>query len=205
MYFIQDYDGGFKLIDNTKDFIPNKYLSRRQNKKRAFFQKKYGLSDTTEAIPRDEFYGYDESIGDLNNWIIHNDMGKINKSRLNKDQTWWLKGKPYKGVFKRTIFDKPLGRHLFAKQSALEASIGKPLDQHMELRGNIIREGNVEDGGITITPTSEVDLPKIKGLKSLTYNPITKSMERGLFIYPNKLDNKNDQYENLERHKDTEK
>ena len=84
------------------------------------------------------------------------------------------------------IKDIPGGRHLFAKQSALEASIGRPLDQHGELFGDIITKGDVENGGITITPTSEADLLKIKGLKSLTYNPITKSMERGIFYDPNK-------------------
>ncbi len=205
MYYMREFEGGFDLIDNTKDFIPDKYLSRRQNKKRAAFQKQYGLSDTTEAISRDEFYSYDESTSDLDNWIIHNDMGKIKKSRLNKDLTWWLKGKPYKGVFKRSLFDKPHGRHLFAKQSALEASIGRPLDQHMEQRGSIINEGNVQNGGITITPTSEADLPNIKGLKSFTYNPITKSIERGIFYDPNKPEDKNSQNENLGEHEDVKK
>ncbi len=186
MYFLMEYKGGFELRDNTKDFIPDKYLSRREYKRRVAFQKKYGLSATTEAIPRNEFYRYDESIDNLDNWIIHNDMGQIKKDRFGKDTTWWRKGEPYKGMEKRSLLDKPVGRHLFAKQSALEDSIGRPLDQHMELRGNMVKEGDVVNGGITITPTSEADLPNIEGLKSFTYNPITKSMERGIFHNPNK-------------------
>ncbi|MBS3923190.1 MAG: hypothetical protein KGZ37_08615 [Nitrosarchaeum sp.] len=186
MYYIRDFKTGFDLVDNTEDFIPNKYLERREYKRRAAFQKKYGLSATTEAVPQNEFYRYDESIDDLDNWIIHNDMGQIKKDRNGKDRTWWLKGEPYKGMVKRSLLDKPVGRHLFAKQSALEDSIERPLDQHRELIGDVIKEGNVQNGGITMTPTSEADLPNIEGLKSFTYNPITKSMERGIFHSPNK-------------------
>jgi hypothetical protein len=185
MYYIREFDKGFDLVDNTKDFMPEKYLPRRENKRRTAFQKKYGLSSITESIPREEFYRYNESIGDLDNWIIHNDMGEINKNRFNKDETWWRKGEPYKGMVKRSLFDQPAGRHLFAKQSALESSIGKPLDEHRELIGDIIKEGNVQNGGITVTPTSEASLPNIEGLKSFTYNPITKSMEKGIFHNPN--------------------
>ncbi|MCX6757358.1 MAG: hypothetical protein NTZ44_00530 [Candidatus Nomurabacteria bacterium] len=79
MYYIREFKKGFDLIDNTKDFIPEKWLSRRENKRRADLQKKYGLSATTEAIPQNEFYRYDESIGDLDDWIIHNDKGQIKK------------------------------------------------------------------------------------------------------------------------------
>lgn len=187
MYYISEFETGFQLIDNTKDFIPNNFLSPREKKRRTFFQKKYGLSDTSEAVPHDEFYRFDESISDVDNWIIHNDKGKINKNRLGKDATWWLKGKPYKAMEERSLIrDKPAGRHLFAKQSALEASIGKPLDQHKELLGGVVKKGDVQNGGITITPTSEADLPNIERLQSLTYNPITKSMERGIFYDPNK-------------------
>ncbi len=190
MYYIRNFKGGFDLVDNTRDFIPDKYLSPRENKRRGFFQKKYGLSITTESVPRREFYRYNESIGDLDNWIIHNDMGKINKNRSNKDETWWVKGEPYKAMERRTLFDNPVGRHLFAKQSALESSIGKPLDEHRELIGDMIKEGNVQNGGITVTHTSEASLPNIEGLRSFTYNPITKSMERGIFHNPNKLKDK---------------
>ena len=184
MYYIREFNKGFDLIDNTKDFMPGKHLSRRENKRRAFFQKKYNLSITTESTPQKEFYNYNESTDDLDNWIIHNDMGKINKNKLNKDETWWLKGEPYKGMIKRSLLDQPQGRHLFAKQSELESSIGKPLDEHRELIGDIIEEGNVQNGGITVTPTSEASLPNIEGLKSFTYNPITKSIERGIFHNP---------------------
>jgi hypothetical protein len=186
MYYIRKFKEGFDLVDNTRDFIPDKYLSRREYKRRDFFQKKYGLSSTTEAIPQEEFYHYNESTDDLDNWIIHNDMGKINKNKFNKDETWWRKGEPYKAMEARSLIkDKPAGRHLFAKQSALESSTGKPLDEHRELIGDVIEKGSVQDGGITITPTSEADLLNIEGLKSFTYNPITKSMERGIFHNPN--------------------
>lgn len=198
MYYIRDFKEGFDLVDNTSDFMPDKHHSHRENKRRAFFQKKYNLSTDTKAIHQKEFYRYNRHIDDLDNWIIHNDMGQIKKNRLNKDETWWLKGEPYKAMTKRSLFDKPGGRHLFAKQSALEASIGKPLDEHRELMGDLITKGKVQDGGITITPTSEADLPKIEGLKSFTYNPITKSMERGIFYNPDKPKNKKDEYENLE-------
>ncbi|MFA6273727.1 MAG: hypothetical protein WC662_01045 [Candidatus Paceibacterota bacterium] len=195
MYYIRQFKGGFDLVDNTKDFVPSWHHGRRENKRRVAFRKKHGLSlsTTTEANPQNEkeFYHYDESISNLDNWIIHNDMGKIKKDyRSGKDRTWWLKGEPYKGVFRRSLLDQPAGRHLFAKQSALEASMGRPLDQHGELMGDIIEKGNVQDGGITITSTSEADLPNIEELKSFTYNPITKSMERGIFHNPNKLKNK---------------
>ena len=56
-----------------------------------------------------------------------------------------------------------------------------------------------------MTPTSEADLSNIEGLKSFTYNPITKSMERGIFYNPDKPKDKKDQYENLEGHGDAEK
>ncbi|MCX6757359.1 MAG: hypothetical protein NTZ44_00535 [Candidatus Nomurabacteria bacterium] len=100
-------------------------------------------------------------------------------------------------MVKRSLLDQPEGRHLFAKQSALEASIGRPLDQHRELIGDIIKKGDIKDGGITLTPTSEADLPKIEGLKSFTYNPITKSMERGIFHNPNKIKDEKDRNANL--------
>lgn len=206
MYYLREFKTGFDLVDNTSDFIPVKYLPRSENKRRAAFQKKYGLSTTTEAIPHDEFYRYDESIGDLDDWIIHNDMGKIKKDdKSGKNSTWWLKGEPYKGMVKRSLLDQPAGRHLFAKQSALEASIGRPLDQHRELIGDIIKKGDIKDGGITLTPTSEADLPNIEGLKSFTYNPITKSMERGIFYNPNKPKDEKDGYENLGGNEDTKK
>lgn len=101
--------------------------------------------------------------------------------------------------------DIPEGRHLFAKQSAIEASIGRPLDEHRELIGDVIEEGNLQNGGITITPTSEADLLKIKGLKSFTYNPITKSMERGIFYNPNKLKDEKSQAEDQTEHGDIKK
>lgn len=197
MYYIRRFEDGFDLVDNTKDFILRKdtYYSRRERKRKAAFLKKYGLSLSadTKTPPRDKFYRYDESFEDVDNWIIHNDGGKIKKNRFNKDETWWLKGKPYKAMEARSLIkDKPSGRHLFVKQSALESSIGKPLDQHAELMGDIIRKGEVTNGGITITTTTEADLPKIEGLKSFTYNPITKSMERGIFHDPDKEKEKED-------------
>jgi len=204
MYYIRNFVGGFDLVDNTYDFMPRPD-ELYPDKLKLKYQKKYNVSDSSTPIDDDQFYKFNETHDNLDNWIIHNDMGKINKNRFNKDVTWWLKGEPYKGVFKRSLFDKPIGRHLFAKQSALEASIGKPLDEHRELMGDVITKGSVRDGGITITPTSEADLPKIKGLKSFTYNPITKSMERGIFHVPNKSEDKKDGYENLGEHEDTEK
>jgi hypothetical protein len=206
MYFIRDFKEGFDLVDNTKDFIPYKGLYRREYKRRAFFQKKYGLSTATKATHDDEFYRYNESVDDLDDWIIHNDKGQIKKNRFNKDETWWLKGEPYKAMEQRSLIkDNPAGRHLFAKQSALEASIGRPLDQHRELIGDIIKKGDIKDGGITVTPTREADLPNIKGLKSFTYNPITKSMERGIFYNPKEPKDEKDVYKNLSEREDTEK
>jgi len=204
MYYIRTFNKGFDLVDSTYDFMPRPdelYPSKTKLK----YQKKYNVSDTSTPINDDQFYKFNETKDNLDNWIIHNDMGKINKNRFNKDATWWLKGEPYKGMVKRSLFDKPEGRHLFAKQSALEDSIGRPLDQHRELIGDIIKKGNIENGGITVTPTSEADLPKIKELKSFTYNPITKSMERGIFYDPSKPEDKKDQYENLREYRDTEK
>lgn len=201
MYYIREFENGFDLVDNTYDFMPHPdelYPSKRKLK----FQKKYNISDASTPINEGQFYKFDKTEENLDNWIIHNDLGKINKNRLNKDSTWWRKGKPYKPMEKRSLFDKPEGRHLFAKQSALEASIGKPLDQRGELMGAMIEKGNVQNGGITITPTSEADLPNIEGLKSLTYNPITKSMERGIFYNPNKP---KDGDKNLEGHEDNKK
>jgi len=184
MYYIRQYKEGFDLVDNTYDFMPRPgeiYPSKRKLE----YQKKYNVSDASTPISGNQFYKFNETEDNLDNWIIHNDMGKINKNRSNKDETWWLKGEPYKGMVKRSLLDQPGGRHLFAKQSALEASIGRQLDEHRELIGDIIKKGDVENGGITLTPTSEADLPNIEGLKSLTYNPITKSMERGIFHNPN--------------------
>ncbi len=183
MYYIRNFVGGFDLVDNTYDFMPHPdelYPSKRKLK----YQKKYNVSDTSAPINDHQFYKFNETENNLDNWIIHNDMGKIKNNRFNKDETWWLKGEPYKGMVKRSLLDQPGGRHLFAKQSALEASIGKPLDEHRELVGDIIKEGNVQNGGITVTPTSEASLSKIEGLKSFTYNPIAKSMERGIFHNP---------------------
>ncbi|HEU0085456.1 MAG TPA: hypothetical protein VFQ59_00660 [Candidatus Paceibacterota bacterium] len=205
MYYIREFKGGFDLVDDTKDFIPDKHLSSGEYKRRAALQKKCGLSATTEVIPQKEFYRYNESISDLDDWIIHNDKGKIRKDKSGKDSTWWRKGEPYKAMEKRSMLDRPEGRHLFAKQSALEASIGRPLDQHRELIGDIIKKGDIKNGDITMTPTSEADLPNIEGLKSLTYNPITKSMEKGIFYNPNKPKDEKDQHEKLKGHRDIEK
>lgn len=208
MYYIREFKGGFDLVDNTSDFIPEKHFGRRENKRRSFFQKKYGLSILTKAIPIKEFYRFDESISDLDNWIIHNDKGKIRKNdRSGEYNTWWRKGEPYKAMEARSLIkDKPeVGRHLFAKQSALETSIGRPLDEHRELIGDVIEKGNVQDGGITITPTSEADLSNIKGLKSFSYNPITKSMERGIFYDHKESKDEKDVYKNLSEREDTKK
>lgn len=198
MYYIRESENGFDLVDNTYNFMPRPdevYPSKSKLKD----QKKYNVSDAATPIADNQFYKFNQTKDDLDNWIIHNDMGQIKKTPLGKNLTWWLKGEPYKGIERRDLVkDKPEGRHLFAKQSALEASIGKPLDQHRELRGDIINEANVQDGGITITPTSEADLTSIEGLKSLTYNPITKSMERGIFHNPKKAINEKDLDKNIE-------
>lgn len=187
MYYVREFKGGFDLIDSTYDFMPRPgelYPSKEKLK----YQKKYNVSDTSKPITDHQFYKFDKTEDNLDDWIIHNDMGTIRKDkRSGKDETWWLKGEPYKGMEERSLIkDKPAGRHLFAKQSALEASIGRPLDRHRELTGEIEERGDIKDGGITITPTSEADLSKIEELKSFTYNPITKSMERGIFYNPNK-------------------
>lgn len=193
MYYVREFKGGFDLVDNTYDFMPRPdelYPYKTKLK----YQKKYNVSDTGAPINDKQFYKFDETKDDIDDWIIHNDMGQIKKSRFGKDETWWLKGEPYKGMEKRSLInDKPEGRHLFAKQSALEDSIGRPLDQHRELIGDVIKKGDIEDGGITITPTTEADLPKIEGLKSVTYNPITKSMERGIFHDPDKVEDEKDE------------
>ena len=207
MYYIRNFVGGFDLVDNTYDFMPRPdelYPSKTKLK----YQKKYNVSDKSIPIDDGQFYKFNETEDNLDNWIIHNDKGEIKKDdKSGKYNTWWRKGEPYKGMEARSLIkDKPeVGRHLFAKQSALEASIGRPLDEHRELIGDVIEQGNVQDGGITITPTAEGDLPKIKGLKSFTYNPITKSMERGIFHDPDKPEDKKDQNENLWRHQDAEK
>jgi hypothetical protein len=203
MYYIKHRKNGFNLADNTSDFIPHV----PQDKRKAELQKKYGLSDATEAVFDGTIYHFDESISDLDDWIIHNDMGQIRKNeRAGEYQTWWKKGEPYKGMEKRSLIkDEPRGRHLFAKQSALEDSIGKPLDQHRELRGDVIRKGKIEAGGITITPTSEADLPKIEGLKTITYNPLTKSMERGIFDNPEKPNDEGTGDEKTEWYQEGEK
>ena len=39
MYYVREFKEGFDLVDNTKDFIPHKYLERREYKRRAAFQK----------------------------------------------------------------------------------------------------------------------------------------------------------------------
>lgn len=207
MYYVRDFQTGFDLVDNTSDFIPIEHLGSSENKRRTALQKKYGLSSATEAVPRNEFYRFDESISDLDDWIIHNDKGEIRKDdRSGTYKTWWKKGEPYKGIIKRSLVkDNPHGRHLFAKQSALEASIGRPLDQHRELMGDVTRKGNVESGGLTITPTSEADLPKIEGLKSITYNPITKSMERGIFHDSEKPNNEEGEDKNTELYRENDK
>jgi hypothetical protein len=186
MYYVREFKEGFDLVDNTRNFIPDNGFPYRVNKRRTFFQKKYGLSTATEAMPQDEFYRFDESIDNLDNLIIHNDMGVIRKDRFGQDRTWWQKGEPYKAMEARSLIkDKPAGRHLFVKQSELENSIGRPLDQHRELIGDVVTKGSVQDGGITVTPTTEADLSNIEGLKSFTYNPKTQSMERGIFHNPN--------------------
>lgn len=205
MYYVRNFVGGFDLIDNTYDFMPRPgelYPSKTKLK----YQKKYNVSDASTPISDHQFYKFNETKDNLDSWIIHNDKGRIKNNKSNKSETWWRKGEPYKAMEARSLTkDSPEGRHLFAKQSALEESIGKPLDQHRELIGDVIKKGDVSDGGITITSTSEADLPKIKGLKSFTYNPITKSMERGIFHDSSKLEDKKDQYENLEWNKDTGK
>lgn len=185
MYYVREFKGGFDLVDSTYDFMPRPdelYPSKIKLK----YQKKYNVSDTSTPINDHQFYKFDKTKDDLDNWIIHNDKGTIRKDKKSgKYNTWWRKGEPYKAMEARSLLDQPTtGRHLFAKQSALEDSIGRPLDEHRELLGDVIEKGNVQDGGITITPTSEADLPNIEGLKSFTYNPITKSMERGIFSNP---------------------
>lgn len=186
MYYMREFEEGFDLVDNTYDFMPRPgelYPSKEKLK----YQKKYNVSDTSTPINDHQFYKFNKTKDDLDDWIIHNDKGTIRKDKTGKDNTWWLKGEPYKAMEERSLTkDKPIGRHLFAKQSALEASIGRPLDQHRELTGEIEERGSIKDGGITVTPTSETDLPKIEDLKSFTYNPITKSMEKGIFYDPNK-------------------
>ncbi len=192
MYYVRDFGTGFDLIDSTYDFMPRPgelYPSKAKLK----YQKKYNVSDTSTPINDAQFYKFNETKDNVDTWIIHNDLGKIKKNRFNKDETWWRKGEPYKGMEARSLFDKPVGRHLFIKQSELETSIKKPLDEHRELLGDVVEKGSLRDGGITITPTSEADLPKIEGLKSFTYNPLTKSMERGIFYDPKKSKPKEDE------------
>jgi len=204
MYYIRNFVDGFDLVDNTYDFMPRPG-ELYSDKSKLKYQKKYNVSDKSTSIDDHQFYKFNETKDNLDNWIIHNDKGQIKKNRFNKYETWWRKGEPYKAMEVRSLIkDKPLGRHLFAKQSALEDSIGKPLDGHRELIGDVITQGRVEEGGITITNTSETDLPKIKGLKSFTYNPITKSMERGIFYDPDKSKKEKDETKDLGEHIDTE-
>jgi hypothetical protein len=153
MYYVRTFGKGFDLVDNTYDFMPSPdelYPSKQKIK----YQKAFNVSDTSEPIDTNQFYTYDENKEPLDNWIIHNDLGSIKDNlHTGEVQTWWLKGEPYKAMTDRSLFDKPYGRHLFARQSALEDSIGRPLDQHQELRGEVVLNGYVNDGGITITPT----------------------------------------------------
>jgi hypothetical protein len=173
-------DEGYTLADNTYDFMPRPdelYPSKYKSK----WQKKYNVSDANpNTVGRYDSNRYDQTYTYPDDWIIHNDKGQ-----LTGDSTWWLKSRPYKAMEQRSLLnDTPSGRHIFAKQSALESFLGKPLDQHRELIGDIIKEGSVPRGGITITPTTEGSLPMIEGVNSFTYNPITESMERGIFVNP---------------------
>lgn len=175
VYYAREFDKGFDLIDRTDDFMP-RVGEKYPTKERIRLQKKYNVSNEAAPLSDKTFYKYNTDVENPDDWIIHNDKGS-----LKNDNTWWRKSEPYKGMSKRSLLDEPTGRHLFANQSSLENAIGKPLDEHRELIGDIIKEGSLQRGGITITPTSEASLPNITGLKSFTYNPVTKSMERGIF------------------------
>jgi hypothetical protein len=178
MYYMAEFENGFGLNDATYDFMPRpdyKYPSKHIKN----LQKKYNVSDAAESEFNsiyDNYYPFDQTVTPVDDWIIHNDFGQIKG-----DKTWWKKSSPYKGITARTLFDKPVGRHLFTKQSSLESFLKKPLDQHRELIGDVIKKGDVPREGITITPNVEKSLEDIEGLKSFTYNPITKSMERGIY------------------------
>ena len=198
MYYVRNFAKGFDLVDSTYDFMPRPD-ELHPFKSKLKYQKKYNVSDASAPIEGNQFYTFTKTEDALDNWIIHNDNGRITKNRLGEDSTWWQKGQPYKAMEQRSLIkDEPSGRHLFAKQSALEASIGKPLDQHRELLGDVTTKGDVENGGITITPTSEADLPNIEGLKSFTYNPLTKTMERGIFHNPKEPRNKKKDEEKIQ-------
>jgi hypothetical protein len=178
MYYITDFENGVGLNDVTYDFMPtpgDKYPSKYFKK----LQKKYNVSDAAESEFKgsmyNNYYPHDENVSSIDDWIIHNDVGQIPNNR-----TWWKKGSPYGGAFGRSLFDKPFGRHVYAKQSALESALERPLDQHRELIGDIIEKGRLPNNGLTITPTGESFLPNVQGLKTFTYNPLTKSMERGI-------------------------
>ena len=173
---------GFDLIDNTYDFMPkpgDKYPFKSQIRN----QKKYGVSDKSPSLGEGPSYTYEGTTGKIDDWIIHNDKGAIKG-----DATWWLKGEPYKGMEQRKLLDPvvPGGRHVFAKQSSLESALGKPLDEHRELLGDVVKKGEVQKGGITITPTNEEFLQKIKDLKIFTHNPITQSLERKINFTPSR-------------------
>jgi hypothetical protein len=175
MYYIQEHDDRIRLLDNTDYFVPHPedlYPSKSKLKD----LKKYNISDKSDPIYDNQWYHFNQTTDPIDDWIIHNDLGGIKG-----EKTWWKKSEPYKGMTNRSLFDQPEGRHIYAKQSALESSLGRPLNEHRELIGDIIKKGNVQRGGLTITPTGESLLPNVQGLKSFTYNPLTKSMERGIF------------------------
>lgn len=179
MYFPMEYGkGSIRFADVTDQFAP-RVDQLYPSKSKLQLQKKFGLSraEPNEAAWTNQFFKPNRTVDDVDDWIIHNDFGKIPGN-----QTWWQKSQPYKAAAQRSLFDKPVGRHLFAKQSALESAVGRPLDTHRELMGNVIIEGDLPANSITITPTTEAALPGIQGLQSFNYNPITKSFERGIFV-----------------------
>ena len=175
MYYIQEHNDRIRLLDNTDYFVPHPE-DLHPSKSKLKDLKKYNISDKSDPIYDNQWYHFNQTSDPIDDWIIHNDLGGIKG-----EKTWWKKSEPYKGMTNRSLFDQPQGRHIYAKQSALESSLGRPLDEHRELIGDVVKKGNVQRGGLTITPTGESLLPNIQEVKSFTYNPLTKSMERGIF------------------------
>jgi len=184
MYYNSQSNLGARLIDNTKNFIPKVTDSRSTIKYKNKMNKLYDINENAPSLYDGQYFKHNFTSQPIDDFIIHNDRGNINdqmKTSLNQ-RTWWQKSTPYRGMAPASPLSRDVfGRHLYARQSALEASIGRPLNTNRELIGDVVREGKLDRNNITITPTKESDLYNIEGLEQLTMNPVTGVLERGIF------------------------
>jgi hypothetical protein len=185
MYFNSQGATRTELIDNTKDFIHKLNDSKSTIKRKNKFNTLYNIDEDAPSLYDGQFFKHNFTSQPIDDWIIHNDKGNISASdpaRYGSDQnTWWNKSKVFGSTDYKTPFRRVLGRHIYAPQSGLEASIGRPLNTNRMLMGDVIREGKLDPNNITITPTKESDLYSIAGAEQLTMNPVTGVLERGIF------------------------